>query len=235
MAGQRRQVAVDGATLSVMTWGDPAGPPVVLLHCLAGDADDWVVVAEALAADGRWVVAPDMRGHGASGRTSGYSFDLMRDDVVALADALGLERFDLVGHSMGGSVAILVEETAPHRLGRLVLEDTAPATGKREFPVPPAEAPEEVPFDWAMLQALIAELNDPDPRAWDDLPAITVPVLVVGGGPSSANDQDELVELAARVPDGRVVTIDVGHHVHRAAPTEYLSTVRPFLTDPKSD
>jgi len=62
-----------------------------------------------------------------------------------------------------------------------------------------------------------------------------VPVLVVGGGPSSANDQDELVELAARVPDGRVVTIDVGHHVHRAAPTEYLSTVRPFLTDPKSE
>jgi 3-oxoadipate enol-lactonase len=159
----------------------------------------------------------------------------MRDDVVALADALGLERFDLVGHSMGGSVAILVAETAPHRLGRLVLEDTAPATGKREFPVPPAEAPEEVPFDWAMLQALIAELNDPDPRAWDDLPAITVPVLVVGGGPSSANDQDELVELAARVPDGRVVTIDVGHHVHRAAPTEFLSEVRPFLTDPKSE
>jgi pimeloyl-ACP methyl ester carboxylesterase len=222
-------------TLSVVTWGDRADPPVVLLHCLAGDAGDWAVVAAALAADRRWVVAPDMRGHGASGRTPGYSLDLMRADVLALADALGIERFDLVGHSMGGSVAVLVAEAAPHRLSRLVLEDTAPATGKREFPVPPAEAPEEVPFDWPMLQAVIAELNDPDPRAWDELPRITAPVLVVGGGATSANDQGELAELAARVPDGRVVTIDVGHHVHTTAPEEYLAAVRPFLTPPASE
>ena len=219
-----------GLALSVATWGDPAGPPVVLLHFLAGDADDWSEVAEALAADGRWVVAPDLRGHGASGRTSAYSFDLMRDDVLALADALGMERFDLVGHSMGGSVAVRVAETAPDRLSRLVLEDTAPATGKREFPVPPEEAPEEVPFDWAMLKAVIAELNDPDPRHWDELSRITAPVLVVAGGPTSANDQDELAELAARVPDGRLVTIDVGHHVHTTAPGEYLAHVRPFLS-----
>jgi pimeloyl-ACP methyl ester carboxylesterase len=135
---------------------------------------------------------------------------------------------------MGGSVAVLVAEAVPQRLTRLVLEDTAPATGKREFPVPPDQPPEEVPFDWPMLKALVAELNDPDPAAWDELPAITVPVLVVGGGATSANDQGELVELAARVPDGRVVTIDVGHHVHRAAPDDYLAQVRPFLTDPTS-
>ena len=218
------------ATLSVRTWGDPAGPPVVLLHCLAGDADDWAVVGESLAADGRWVVAPDQRGHGASGRTTAYSLALMRDDVLTLADALGLQRFDLVGHSMGGSVAVLVAEAAPERVTRLVLEDTAPATGAREFPVPPAEAPEEVPFDWPMLAAVIAELNDPDPQAWADLPRITSPVLVVGGGPTSANDQGELAELAALVPDGRLVTVDVGHHVHTTAPGEYLSHVRPFLS-----
>ena len=222
-------------TLSVRTWGDPAGHPVVLLHHLAGDSDDWAVVAEALAADGRWVVAPDLRGHGASGRTPAYSLALMRDDVLALADSLGVERFDLVGHSLGGSVAALVAVTAPERLTRLVLEDTAPATGKRVFPVPPAEAPEKVPFDWAMLQAVIAELNDPDLEVWDDLSGITAPVLVVGGGPTSANDQGELAELAARVPDGRVVTIDVGHHVHTAAPAEYLAHVRPFLSPVADD
>ena len=221
---------VGEVTLSLRTWGDPAGHPVVLLHFLAGDADDWAGVAEALAADGRWVVAPDLRGHGASGRTPDYSLALMRDDVLALADALGLERFDLVGHSMGGSVAVLVAEAARQRLTRLVLEDTAPATGAREFPVPPAEAPEEVPFDWPMLRAVVAELNDPDPRAWAELPRITAPVLVVGGGPTSANDQGELVELAAQVPDGRLVTVDVGHHVHTVAPGEYLSHVRPFLS-----
>jgi pimeloyl-ACP methyl ester carboxylesterase len=87
-----------------------------------------------------------------------------------------------------------------------------------------------VPFDWLMLTAVIAELNDPDPRAWAELPRITSPVLVVGGGPTSANDQGELVELAALVPDGRMVTVDVGHHVHTAAPGEYLSHVRPFLS-----
>ena len=217
--------------LSVRTWGEPTGSPVVLLHHLAGDADVWAVVGEALAADGRWVVAPDLRGHGSSGRTSGYSLELMRDDVLGLADALGADGFDLVGHSLGASVAVLVAEAVPHRVTRLVLEDAGPPTGSRRFPVPPDVAPEEeVPFDWPMLVSVIAQLNDPDPRWWADLATITSPVLVVAGGPGSANDQDELGDLAATVPDGRLVTVDVGHHVHTTAPDEFLRAVRPFLT-----
>lgn len=217
--------------LSVLTRGDPAGVPVVLLHCLAEDAGDWAVVADALAAEGRWVVAPDLRGHGASGRTSGYSLALMRDDVLAMVDALGVDRFDLVGHSLGAGVAVLVAEAAPQRLTRLVLEDAGPSTGSRRFEMPPDdEPPGGVPFDWQMLRAVIAELNDPDPQPWTDLSRITAPVLVVAGGPGSSNDQDELAALAAAVPDGRLVTVDAGHHVHASAPAEYLAVVRPFLT-----
>ena len=144
------------------TWGEPTDRPVVLLHYLAADADDWTVVGEALAADGRWVVAPDLRGHGSSGRTPGYSLELMRDDVVGLADALGMDRFDVVGHSLGASVGVLVAESVPHRVTRLVLEDAGPPSGRRRFPVPPDQAPEEVPFDWPMLVSLIGQLNDPD-------------------------------------------------------------------------
>ena len=170
---------------------------MVLLHHLAADADGWTFVGEALAADGRWVVAPDLRGHGSSDRTSGYSLELVRDDVVGLADALRLDRFALVGHSLGASVAVLVAEAAPHRVTALVLEDAGPPTGSRRFPVPPDEAPEAVPFDWPMLVSIIRQLNDPDPRWWNDLSLIAAPTLVVAGGIGSANDQDELAAMAA--------------------------------------
>jgi pimeloyl-ACP methyl ester carboxylesterase len=72
-------------------------------------------------------VAPDHRGHGHSDKPKSddaYSFEILADDSMALADALGWERFTLLGHSMGGMVAQLMATTAPQRLTGLVLMDT---------------------------------------------------------------------------------------------------------------
>lgn len=203
---------------------------MLLLHGLGGDSTDWQGVAPVLA-ESSYVVAPDLRGHGESGRPGSYSFEVMRDDVLALVDELGLSPVAVVGHSMGGTVALLVAEAEPATVERLVLEDSPPPTGRGELRTAPAEAPEPVPFDWPVVPAILGQCARPDPAWWDDLDRLDMPVLVVGGGPSSHVDQAELVELVDRIPGARHVRLDAGHHVHSTDPAGFLSAVRPFLAE----
>ncbi|MFD0277468.1 alpha/beta fold hydrolase [Kitasatospora sp. NPDC127111] len=214
-------------TLAYRESGRPGGPPLVLLHALGEGADDWAGVLPRLAPDHR-VYALDLRGHGASGRPGRYGLTGMRDDVLGFLDALGLERVDLVGHSMGGVVAYLVAQEQPGRVGRLVLEDVPAPYPRPATPV--ADAPDgPVGFDWAVVKAIKAQIDTPD-RAWlERLAEITAPTLVVAGGPASHVPQDRLAELAGRIPDCRMVTVEAGHLVHRARPAEFVAAVAPFL------
>ncbi|MCX4744301.1 hypothetical protein OG455_02020 [Kitasatospora sp. NBC_01287] len=68
-----------------------------------------------------------------------------------------------------------------------------------------------------------------DPAWLERLGEITARTLVLAGGPSSHVAQEGIAELAGRLPDGRVVTIPVGHLIHHAAPGEFLAAVSPFL------
>ncbi len=102
--------------------------PLVLVHGFTGFRQDFATQLPALAERGR-VLAPDLRGHGESGRTgdpSSYGFAQLTADLLALLDALGIERCDLLGHSMGGMVALRAALSAPARVASLVLMDTAP-------------------------------------------------------------------------------------------------------------
>jgi pimeloyl-ACP methyl ester carboxylesterase len=101
----------------------------VLVHGFTGCREDFTSRLPALATLGR-TVAPDQRGHGDSTNTGDpatYRFAQLVDDLRAFADALGLERFDLLGHSMGGMVALRFVLAHPERVASLVLMDTAPA------------------------------------------------------------------------------------------------------------
>lgn len=100
---------------------------VVLLHGFTGAKEDFSDHLDPLAGLGWRVIAPDLRGHGETSRPAGedqYSFELMRADVEAFTDALGLDRFVLLGHSMGGVVAQRVALSGGGRLRGLVLMDT---------------------------------------------------------------------------------------------------------------
>jgi 3-oxoadipate enol-lactonase len=155
----------------------------------------------------------------------------MRDDTLAFLDALDLGSAGLVGHSMGGVVAYLVAAHAPDRITCLVLEDPGtpdPADPPREIPSGPEEGDT---CDWRMVAELFRWRNDPDPAWWQLFPAITCPALVVAGGPASHLPQDRVALIADRVRDGRLVTVDVGHSVHRDSPTEFLAAVQGFLQD----
>jgi pimeloyl-ACP methyl ester carboxylesterase len=219
---------VDGVALAYRVAGDPAGPPMVLLHGLGDDEGDWHTVLSTLA-DRYLVYALDLRGHGRSAHPGRYSFELMRDDVIGFLDVVGVERCVLIGHSMGGTVAILLAEAAPHRLTHLILEDVmAPRPGALKRP---PLAPPDTPtlFDFAAVNAIRGQLNDPDPDWWAQTEAVDVPTLVIGGGPDSQIPQHLLAEQVDRMPDATLVTIAAGHHVHASRPAEFLEAVHDFL------
>ncbi|WP_422774505.1 alpha/beta fold hydrolase [Plantactinospora sp. WMMC1484] len=208
--------------------GDPAAPPMLLLHALGESGHDWRGVLPELARSHR-VHVPDLRGHGASGFPGQYSFELIRDDVLGLLDALGVPETVLIGHSLGAVVGLLVADAAPHRVPRLVLED-APPPKPGALDRPPLEPPDEPPpYDFAVVNAIRQQLTNPDPQWWERSAGIAVPTLVVGGGPQSQIPQEILAELAGRMPDARFVTIAAGHHVHRNQPAAFVAAVRGFL------
>ncbi|MBB5868095.1 pimeloyl-ACP methyl ester carboxylesterase [Allocatelliglobosispora scoriae] len=204
----------------------PDGTSVVLLHGLGGDASSWREVAPLLGDLGR-TYAVDLRGHGDSPRPGDYSAELMRDDVVALLDELALERVVLVGHSLGGLVAYLVALASPERTLALVLEEPPPPVPLNR---PDAVRPDEpTPFDWAVVPAIRAQVNHPDPRWWGQLATITVPTLLVAGGPESHVPQHLLAEMAAQFPNGKLSTIPGGHSLHEVYPQEFADSVRRLV------
>lgn len=101
------------------------GEPLIILHGLFGSKRNWMSIAKPLAEFSR-VIAVDLRNHGDSEHAASMSYAEMADDVLRLADGLGLERFTIAGHSMGGKVAMTVALEHPLRTRRLMVLDVAP-------------------------------------------------------------------------------------------------------------
>lgn len=127
-----RFAAADGSRLLVKELGPlSAEVPVVLLHGLGAASPYWVDAALALRKAGRTVLMPDAPGSGKSDpprSLDGYGLANRVAAVASLVDALGLEKMDLVGHSLGGWTAALYALEAPHHVRRLVLVDAAGLT-----------------------------------------------------------------------------------------------------------
>jgi pimeloyl-ACP methyl ester carboxylesterase len=102
-----------------------AGEPLCVLHGLLGSGANWVSLARELAADRR-VLVPDQRHHGRSPHLPGLTYADLAADLAALLDHLALPAADLLGHSMGGKVAMTLALTQPHRVRRLIVVDIAP-------------------------------------------------------------------------------------------------------------
>jgi pimeloyl-ACP methyl ester carboxylesterase len=115
----------DGVGLAVDVQG--AGPGLVLVHGFGGAKEDFSDHVAALARE-HTVVVFDHRGHGASDKPSdraAYSIDRLATDILEVADAFELDRFRLLGHSMGGMVARQIPLRAPERIDALVMMDTS--------------------------------------------------------------------------------------------------------------
>ncbi|MEL7156862.1 MAG: alpha/beta hydrolase [Actinomycetota bacterium] len=120
---ETRSVEVDGCRINYLSWGDRSLPCLLLLHGGAAHAHWWSFIAPQFTSD-YYVVAPDLSGHGDSGRRERYTMEQWADEVMAVvADAGGHERPIVVGHSMGGHVAIAVAARYGQELAGAIILD----------------------------------------------------------------------------------------------------------------
>ncbi len=202
------------------------GRPLLLVHGFTGAKEDFGDWMDALADQGWWVVAPDLRGHGASSHPpheADYSLATFATDLLGLADELGWASFSLLGHSMGGMVAQELVLGVPGRIDRLVLMDTC--SGRFEGLDPEVVA---IGVDYLRAEGLLALLalldafpadrapaeqrvrdERPGHVAWSEAKVRSVsPSMYAAMGVELSTRTDRLAELATIPVPTRVVVGD---------------------------
>lgn len=115
-----------GGDLQVVDNGPRSGPPIVLIHCFTCSIDWWDGMMPLLDRDHR-VVAVDLLGHGGSEKPrSGYTIPNQADVVAQALRRLGVRNAEVVGHSLGGSVAVALAQQSPGLVERVMIIDTPP-------------------------------------------------------------------------------------------------------------
>ncbi|HEY1740726.1 MAG TPA: alpha/beta hydrolase [Acidimicrobiia bacterium] len=127
MLGEDLEIVVRDCRLHARRWGSRAAPLIIGFPGLSGTAERFAYIGEQIGGDELQLVALDPRGRGGSETTApgSYGWENHARDVLAVADALGVARFSMVGHSMGGSVSMKTAELYGSRLHRVVLVDVA--------------------------------------------------------------------------------------------------------------
>jgi pimeloyl-ACP methyl ester carboxylesterase len=217
------------------------GPPVVLVHGLCGSTRWWARNVEALSLRHR-VIAVDLAGFGES--RGDFVLSEAAATLRSFLSGLGLARFDLIGHSMGGLVAAELAADFPDAVRKLVLVDAAGVPfehGVLAQAVAMARAAGQIPFDLyplllgdtgraGVLQVmrLARQLLDADVSG--KLGSIAAPTLVVWG-------QNDLIvplelgrRLAGRIPRARLAVLpETGHVPMWERPEAWNELVLPFL------
>jgi esterase len=122
-------VPVNGLRYHYLRWGDEHSPAVLMLHGLRSYAHTWEPVARVLAGT-HLVFAPDFRGRGDSSWDPRHDYftNAYVRDIEELVGQLGLTRFSIVGHSMGGTVGYAYAARHPDQVAKLVVEDIGPGS-----------------------------------------------------------------------------------------------------------
>ncbi len=239
--------------LAVRTYGDN-GRKLLLLHGLGSNALGWWRVGLALAEAGSYVVAPDLRGHGKSEHPEDFSLASYADDVRGLGDDWAV----VVGHSIGGSIALTLFEREPRFAERLVLLDPALILPSAEVaidammatydaPLPagrvsadnPTWHPEDARIKAEALKQSSASVtsftirHNPDWNLVAETSRLAVPTLLVGADPALvALVPPQLGSgLAALNPLIRFVSIPgSSHSIHRDEFVPLMTAILEFLT-----
>ncbi|MBP2325640.1 lipase [Kibdelosporangium banguiense] len=193
--------------LHVQEFGE--GRPLLALHGLSGHGGRWRRFA-ASQLDGFRVIAPDLRGHGASVAYPPWNLEQFVADVLGVMDGLGLERVPVMGHSYGGAISVHLAAAAPERVERLVLVD--PALGLD--PVEGLQDAEEARQD----------------KFFDDLAAARASQLDRWPFASDEQLQDELDTNFVQGEDGRWRR----NYVAAMAVTAWSEMSRPLLIPPRT-
>jgi len=120
-------LTVNGMRLRYLDWGNAGAPPVVCVHGYTSSAEAFNAPARHFQ-DHFHLIVPDVRGHGESAwsPTGAYQYSDQVSDLEGMVTQLGLERFTLIGTSMGGIIAMAYAGAHPERLACLVINDIGP-------------------------------------------------------------------------------------------------------------
>ncbi|MDA2808837.1 alpha/beta fold hydrolase [Nocardiopsis suaedae] len=242
------QVFSAGVPIRCAVEGDPAAadgaPPVLLLHGFGSNQEmNWVRTGWPAALEGRATIAPDLRGHGGSGKPyedDAYTPERIADDVVHVLDAVGAKRVDVVGYSMGSRNAWELALRHPARVRRLVLAGFGP---KDPFAGADLHALERDGSPFGKLYRVAGTLpgNDLDAmaacargqasRPFTPEPVPDAPILFAAGERDTvAEDVEELAERCGaevvRVPDRDHVTA-VSARALKEAVLDFLAVEEP--------
>ena len=219
-------IEANGIELHVEQRG-AGGPAVVFLHYWGGSSRTWQHVVDALSPDYR-TIAIDQRGWGKSAAPpAGYALSDLADDALALVDALHLESYLLVGHSMGGKAAQLAASRRPRGLRGLVLVAPAPPTPLAL----PLDARQGMVHAYDSRESIVATVQQVlAPGGLSDGDLDTVIADSLGGAPKAksawplATSQED---ITADVPKIDVPVIVISGEHDRVDPPEVL--VRELL------
>jgi pimeloyl-ACP methyl ester carboxylesterase len=213
------------------------GPPLVLLHAATSSAtEDWAAQRPILRQHFR-LYLPDARGHARTRWDSqrGWSHAMLVADLLAFADALGLERFHVAGLSMGAGTALAFAAQHPERLASAIVAAAGvereprssvarrlmvPETIERDDPgwarrLARRHDPTQGPGAWRTLMVAIREdIIAAPPLTAEDLRRIRLPVLLAVGDRDPWVPLEQAVRLRDRLPDAQLfVSPGVGHVV----------------------
>ena len=233
----------DGARIWYSTYG--SGLPVFLLHGGLGHSGNWGYQVPALISSGYRVVLIDSRGHGRSTRdTQPFSYELMASDVLAVMDALHLERAALVGWSDGACTALVLAAKAPSRVaGVFFFACNMDPSGVKPFAATPTldRCFARHVKDYAQLSAtpehfkdFVADLTmmqqtQPNYSA-DDLAEISVPVVIVQSEHDEFIKREHAEYLAQTIPNAEFIVLNnVSHFAPLQRPEQFNTAMLEFV------
>jgi esterase len=100
--------------------------PLLILHGFLGMSDNWKTLSTQYVSEGFEVHTIDLRNHGRSFHSSDFSYEIMVQDMFEYCQANGLSNVNLIGHSMGGKIAMLFATTHPEMVNKLIIADIGP-------------------------------------------------------------------------------------------------------------
>jgi pimeloyl-ACP methyl ester carboxylesterase len=244
---------VDGVQLFVEMSGK--GPPILFLHGGLSDFDEAFAAQKAYFATFRTVIGVDQRGHGHSPDTDqAFSYRQMADDTAALLQQLKVGRVDVVGHSDGGNVGLLLARYHPQLVRRLVISgansrgdydgllaylrfrfsseqrfaDGVPARVRDLYARVSPDGVQHWPAMLAKTKALWATRVVIDAS---DLAAIQIPVLIMSGD-HDVIPLEHTVAIYRRLPHAQLCILPAtGHATMQERPEEFDRLTREFLED----
>ena len=234
----------DGARIWYSTYG--SGSPVILLHGGLGHGGNWGYQVPALVKSGYRAVLIDSRGHGRSTRDAQpYSYERMASDVLAIMDALHLEKAHLIGWSDGACTALVLAAQTPVRAAGVFFFacNMDPSGVKQITELGPVvnRCLSRHKKDYARLSATPERFDDfaaalnlmqrtqPDYSA-HDLAQISVPVVIVHSGHDEFIKREHAEYLARSIPNAQFILLNgVSHFAPLQRPEQFNSAMLAFI------